>query len=153
MAQHHGTTQGGLVPDRKPVVLFAAALLSCAAVAVYARAKAPASSLKPFAVSFRGVEKETALLGGPPQTRGYRSGLVVLQKGQDMHEHTTGRHEEALVILAGEGKALFPGREDIGFQEGTLLYIPPETRHSVLNTGTGPLKYIYLVAPVTKEGA
>lgn len=105
------------------------------------------ATLKPFAVSFKDAPEEMSLLSGPPQTNGYRSGFVVLAKGKDMHEHTTGRYEEALVVLSGTGEAHFQGFDSIRFQEGTMLYIPPNTVHSISNKGDGLLKYIYLVAP------
>jgi len=135
--------------------LFTAGLLAVVTGAIGALAgssgtadgKEPAAKLVPLAVSFQDAAAERSLLGGPPQTMGYISGFVILAKGEDMHEHTAGSYEEVIVVLSGKGEARFQGFPSIGFQEGTLLYIPPNTRHSVANTGGGPLKYIYLVAP------
>jgi len=103
--------------------------------------------MEPFLISFRDAEKEMPLLSGPPRTKGCKSGFVILRRGQSMPEHSTGQREEALVILAGAGEALFPGHDPIALQESSLLYIPPETRHSIRNIGAEPLRYIYLVAP------
>jgi quercetin dioxygenase-like cupin family protein len=122
-------------------------VLICGAAFLSAQTKGQKEGLKPFIISFKDAEKELRLLSGPPQTKGYRSGFVILQKGQSMHEHSTERYEETLVILAGEGEALFSGHPAIALKEGCLLYVPPDTRHSVKNVGEGPLKYIYLVAP------
>ena len=124
--------------------LFALRLSSRAAT------KGSLSRPAPLAIVFKDAEKELRLLSGPPQTQGYRSGFVVLQKGQSMHEHSTERYEEALIIIEGAGTASLIGHEDIAFKAGTLIYIPPETRHSIKNTGETPLRYVYLVAPTRK---
>jgi oxalate decarboxylase/phosphoglucose isomerase-like protein (cupin superfamily) len=29
---------------------------------------------------------------------------------------------------------------------GQIAYVPPDTRHNVFNTGTGPLRYLYIVS-------
>lgn len=105
--------------------------------------------MEPFIVQFKYAKKEMRLLEGPPQTIGFRSGLVILEKGKVMEEHSTKRNEEVLVILEGRGEAIFnQGHSPIIIQEGSILYIPPEAIHSIKNTGRKALKYIYLVAPV-----
>ena len=126
---------------------FGGAAVSAAEVKKKAEAR---EHMKPFIISFKDAEKEMSLLSGPPRTKGLRSGFVILRKGESMHEHSTERCEETLVILAGEGEALFPKHAPIAFKEGSILYIPPDTRHSVKNIGAGPLRYIYLVAPAGK---
>ena len=87
------------------------------------------------------------LLEGAPQTTGMRSGFVRLKPGETVGWHLTGQHEEALVILRGEGVALIDGHPKQAFVAPALAYIPPETRHNVQNTGTEILEYVYVVAP------
>ncbi len=87
------------------------------------------------------------LLQGPPQTTGMRSGLVRLSPGVTAGWHTTGKNEEALVILRGQGEALIDGQTTQTFVAPALAYIPPTTRHNVANTGKEPLEYVYVVAP------
>jgi quercetin dioxygenase-like cupin family protein len=93
--------------------------------------------------------KDCTLLGGPPQTAGLRSGVVRLPAGDDVGWHTTGEHEEELVILQGTGEAEIEGEPAMLIGDGTIAYIPPQTRHDVKNTGTDVLEYVYVVAPVT----
>lgn len=93
---------------------------------------------------------DCTLLGGPPQTAGLRSGVVRLPAGNDVGWHTTGDHEEELVILQGTGEADVDGQPAMLIGNGTIAYIPPQTRHDVKNTGTDVLAYVYVVAPVAK---
>ena len=87
------------------------------------------------------------LLQGPPQTSGMRSGFVRLKPGASVGWHTTGQHEEALVILRGQGEALIDGQGAKTFTAPAFAYIPPTTRHNVGNTGKELLEYVYVVAP------
>jgi len=88
------------------------------------------------------------LLNGSPQTAGVRSGFVRLKPGETVGWHTTGAHEETLVILHGQGSALIEGQPQRDFVAPAVTYIPPDTRHNVRNTGAEPLEYVYVVAPV-----
>ena len=89
------------------------------------------------------------MLEGAPQTAGMRSGFVRLKPGETVGWYTTGQHEEALVILRGEGLALIEGQPTLSFVAPAFAYIPPATRHHVSNTGKSLLEYVYVVAPVT----
>jgi mannose-6-phosphate isomerase-like protein (cupin superfamily) len=80
-----------------------------------------------------------------------RSGFVRLQPGATVGWHTTGKNEEALVILRGEGEALIDGQARQTFVAPAFVYIPPATRHNVANTGREPLEYVYVVAPAKVE--
>jgi quercetin dioxygenase-like cupin family protein len=44
------------------------------------------------------------VLAGPPDSVTIRSGLVVLPHGKSVEKHSTGKHEELLVILSGKGE-------------------------------------------------
>ena len=87
------------------------------------------------------------LLRGAPQTAGMRSGFVRLKPWEAVGWHTTGDHEEALVILRGSGEAQIEGREPMPIASRMMVYIPPATRHNVQNTGRELLEYVYVVAP------
>jgi mannose-6-phosphate isomerase-like protein (cupin superfamily) len=91
------------------------------------------------------------LLKGAPQTSGMRGGSVKLRPGESVGWHSTGDHEEALVILHGAGAANFDGRADVPVHEKMLAYIPPGTKHNVTNTGTELLEYVWVVAPVGQK--
>ena len=55
------------------------------------------------------------------------------------------------MILRGKGEAEVEGRSGLPIGEGMIAYIPPETRHNVKNTGSAPLEYVYVVAPVESK--
>ena len=92
-----------------------------------------------------------ALLQGLPQTAGMRSGLVRLQPGETIGWHTTGDHEESLIILEGQGKALIEGQQGQPFVAPALVCTPLLTRHNVENTGKETLVYVYVVAPASEK--
>jgi mannose-6-phosphate isomerase-like protein (cupin superfamily) len=80
-----------------------------------------------------------------------RSGFVRLKPGETVGWHTTGKNEESLVILHGQGTAMIDGQAGKPFMAPAFVYISPATRHNVLNTGTEPLEYVYVVAPAKLE--
>lgn len=102
---------------------------------------------RPLALPLVCVQGDCTLLNGAPQTAGMRSGFVRLKPGQSVGWHTTGQHEEAIVILHGQGEALLEGQPQRPFQAPGLVYIPPATRHNMANTGRELLEYVYVVAP------
>ena len=105
---------------------------------------------RPFARALDCPAGDCPLLEGAPETAGMRSGFVRLKPGATVGWHTTGAHEESLVILHGEGQALIEGQPSHPFTAPAFAYIPPMTRHNVQNTGQQPLEYVYVVAPVTQ---
>jgi len=119
------------------VILLGASLSSL----VFAQQKPHAKVIK-----LVGDSKEQSLLSGPPGTVSMRSGLITLQPRQTVGKHTTGHHEEMLVILEGEGKMLFDDGTTLALAANHVLYCPPDTGHDVLNTGPGVLRYIYIVS-------
>jgi mannose-6-phosphate isomerase-like protein (cupin superfamily) len=91
------------------------------------------------------------LLKGAPQTMGMRGGHVRLKPGENVGWHSTGRHEEALVILQGQGTANIEGHADVPLRVHVLAYFPPDTKHNVTNTSNQILEYVWIVAPVTNN--
>jgi mannose-6-phosphate isomerase-like protein (cupin superfamily) len=107
------------------------------------------SQEKPHAkvVKLEGAGKhDTVLLGGPPETVTIRSGLVILQPGQTVGKHSTDTREEMLVVLEGKGAMMFNGGSRLEVDPDHILYCPPQTEHDVTNTGSGVLRYVYIVA-------
>ncbi len=94
--------------------------------------------------------KDCSLLTGVPQTNGMRSGFVRLKPGESVGAHSTEDHEEALVILHGQGDAKV-GDRTLTFSAGSLIYIPRRSHHNVTNTGSDLLEYVYVVAPTSKQ--
>jgi len=116
-------------------------------LAILAPLACQAPSPQPFSVSLQCESGDCGLLRGAPQTAGMRSGFVRLKPGQSVGAHSTGRNEESLVILRGEGTALLDGYPARSFAAPHFLYIPPGTRHNVKNSGREVLEYVYVVAP------
>jgi mannose-6-phosphate isomerase-like protein (cupin superfamily) len=125
---------------------FAACSLFAAA---YLSAQAP--QRRPLAIPLTCSQGDCPVLKGAPQTTGMRSGFVRLKPGQTVGWHTTGKNEEALVVLHGKGNALIDGQPGLAFVAPALVYIPPDTRHNVENTGSDPLEYEYVVAPAKAQ--
>ena len=103
---------------------------------------------KPLVIKLESGDKYLRLLGGQPQTAGMHSGLVSLQPGEEIGEHSTDSREESLVILSGEAEIHCTGYPAFSASAAALVYIPPHTRHNVRNAGKGRLKYVYIVSPV-----
>ena len=101
----------------------------------------------PLSFTLACTAADCPLLEGAPQTAGMRSGFVRLPPGASVGWHSTLRNEESLVILHGQGQALFDGFDKRPFAAPASLYIPPATRHNVTNTGHDVLEYVYVVAP------
>jgi quercetin dioxygenase-like cupin family protein len=86
------------------------------------------------------------ILTGPPETVTMKSGYVVLEPGRSVGRHSTEQHEEMLVVLEGQGEMRFRDGSTIPIKGNTALYCPPQTEHDVRNTGSGVLRYVYVVA-------
>jgi mannose-6-phosphate isomerase-like protein (cupin superfamily) len=105
----------------------------------------------PKIVKLETKEAYQRLLGGVPDTLGMKSGCVTLEPGGSVGEHSTGSKEEAIIILQGKGELSCNGEILATAEENSLIYVPPGTRHDVKNTGTGVLKYVYVVSPVNVD--
>jgi mannose-6-phosphate isomerase-like protein (cupin superfamily) len=86
------------------------------------------------------------LLNGPPETGSMRSGLVTLAPGKSIGVHNTENNEEMIVPLQGQGELQFKNRAPVVIKPGLVTYAPAHTEHNVVNTGTAPLRYIFIVA-------
>jgi mannose-6-phosphate isomerase-like protein (cupin superfamily) len=102
---------------------------------------------QPLVIPLQCAGGDCPLLNGVPQTAGMHSGYVRLLTGATVGWHTTGKNEESLVILQGQGEALIEGQANRPFTAPAVVYIPPATRHNIKNTGKQPLQYVYVVAP------
>ena len=103
---------------------------------------------RPRVIDWMGGPSYRPLLEGEPATCGMRSGRVELAPGEEIGEHSTGRHEEVLVVIDGTGQVHVEGHDPLTIRGGQEAYIPPQSTHNVRNTGEATLRYIYVVAPV-----
>jgi quercetin dioxygenase-like cupin family protein len=88
----------------------------------------------------------TPVLTGPPESVTMKSGLVVLAPGKSVGKHSTEQNEELLIVFEGQGEMSFQDGSRLPVRANSALYCPPRTEHNVTNTGTGPLRYVYVVA-------
>lgn len=95
------------------------------------------------------VDTRRTLLGGPGLAEGMRSGVVSLEPGQAVGRHSTRSREELIVVLEGSGELVVDGGDTLRLAAGSGAYVPPEQEPDVVNTGTGPLRYVYVVAPAS----
>jgi mannose-6-phosphate isomerase-like protein (cupin superfamily) len=116
--------------------------------ALYLVAQEVSANRAPLTFALDCAGGDCPLLKGMPQTSGMRGGAVRLKPGQSVGWHSTGQNEEALTILKGSGAANIQGQADVPIHEQMLVYIPPNTRHNVTNTGREVLEYVWVVAPV-----
>ncbi len=86
------------------------------------------------------------ILGGPPESVTMRSGYVVLMPQQSVGRHNTGSYEELVIVLDGEGEMLLGDGSSLKLGPNSVAYCPPATEHDVRNTGSMPLRYVYVVA-------
>jgi quercetin dioxygenase-like cupin family protein len=86
------------------------------------------------------------VLGGPPETVTMRSGSIVLLPSENVGKHSTGNNEEVLVVFSGSGEMRLADGTILNLKPYVVLYCPPDTEHDVFNTGSEPLRYVYLVA-------
>jgi len=111
-----------------------------------------AQAAKPTAraISLRqGTAGYQELLSGPPLSAGMKSGLVVLAPGKSVGKHSTEDHEEMVIVLEGRGQMVLADGRRVDISPQSAAYSPPRTEHDVLNTGSGVLRYIYVVAPAS----
>jgi mannose-6-phosphate isomerase-like protein (cupin superfamily) len=91
-------------------------------------------------------DKYQEVLGGPPKSVSMESGLVTLAPSKSGEKHSTKKYEEVLVVFTGTGEMRITGKPALSFKPNTVVYCPPMTEHYVVNTGSEPLKYLYVAA-------
>ena len=97
-------------------------------------------------VQINPLATESVPLLGPPETVTMRSGSIVLLPSKNVGKHSTGDNEEALVVFSGSGEMRMANGTILNLRPYVVAYCPPDTEHDVFNTGSEPLRYVYLVA-------
>ena len=82
-------------------------------------------------------------------TSAVHSGMVCLEPGKSIGNHSTNDGEEVIIVLNGEGEISFDDYETLKMAEGFLIYCPSYTEHDVKNSGNELLKYVFFVAKVS----
>jgi len=122
--------------------LVLAGLCAVAGVAL-AQSDQPAARAVPLQQKAVGYQE---LLGGPTAGAGMKSGLVVLAPGKSVGKHSTKDHEEMVIVLEGTGQMVLANGKRVDISPAAAAYSPPGTEHDVINTGSGLLRYIYVVS-------
>ena len=108
-----------------------------------------AQSAKPTAKSIplhQSAPGYQELLSGAPESVHMRSGLVVLAPGKSVGKHSTQDHEEIVIVLEGSGQMVLGTGTKLDIAPDSPAYSPPGTEHDVVNTGSGVLRYVYVVS-------
>jgi mannose-6-phosphate isomerase-like protein (cupin superfamily) len=77
-------------------------------------------------------------------------GVNETEPGSMVPEHRHETEEEVMFFLSGEGKFVTADQE-IPLKPGICIYNPPGETHSIVNTGTTPLKFVWIYAPQLKS--
>ena len=95
-----------------------------------------------------GSARYQPVLEGPPDSIALHSGVVTLEPGSSVGMHSTKGWEELITVLEGQGELVVPGQDPLAIKPGLAAYCPPRTDHDVVNTGSGTLRYIFVVTEV-----
>jgi len=74
-----------------------------------------------------------------------KAGFVVLKEGEEVGEHVAKQKEEIIVILEGRARVVCENEEKL-VRERSVIYIPENSKHNVINAGENFLKYVYITA-------
>jgi len=75
-----------------------------------------------------------------------KSGVVILQPGEEIGEHITKDREEVIIILSGQATVEIEVEDSQTVNVSQLVYIPQDKKHNIKNTSNNPLHYLYLVS-------
>jgi len=77
-----------------------------------------------------------------------KSGMVVLEQGEEVGCHNTNGREEMIIVLEGSACIEIDDKSFETIDNESIFYIPPETKHNIINRNEKTLRYIYVVSPV-----
>ena len=108
--------------------------------------RAPPSQVAALAVPF--IIKVDQKNGGSPD---FFMGYEEIPPGKGIPRHYHPDHDEILFVHRGKGLASLGSREAT-VSEGATIYIPPNTRVNLKNTGTQPLIVLFFFASPSMGG-
>jgi mannose-6-phosphate isomerase-like protein (cupin superfamily) len=88
---------------------------------------------------FRFVSPETG-------SEEFMAGITVFEPGEESSYHVHAESEEINVVLAGSGVVVSEG-EEASFDIGHAMWVPKGVHHQHRNTGTEPLKLLWVYTP------
>ena len=103
--------------------------------------------MKPFVLNLseNSDNKRTPILTDENANK-MRSGMIVLQSGEEICAHNTNENEELIVVLEGIATVEIIGQLFLEVKSGSVAYLPSRTLHNVINRADSKLRYIYIVS-------
>lgn len=82
--------------------------------------------------------------------KGFILGVHSMDPGGFAPEHFHEKEQEAMYFFSGEGIATINGKEYPIKPESAML-APPKVKHAIRNTGTEPLRFVFVYCPPLPE--
>ena len=101
----------------------------------------PEQTRKRYEVALLGEETDKALI--------FRSQDIAPNQGTPLHKHL--EQDETFHVITGDFRFLV-GDQEVFASEGTTLFVPRDTPHSLLNIGTDTAKLISALTPGIHDG-
>ena len=83
-------------------------------------------------------------------SKGFILGCHTMDPGCGAAEHTHGDEQEAMFFYEGTGIATIDGVE-YRIEPESVMLAPAGVKHSIKNTGNGPLKFVFAYCPPLPE--
>ncbi len=103
--------------------------------------------MKPFVLNLHesSVNRRNPILTAENANK-MKSGMIFLQPGEEVGEHSTNEKEEIIIVLEGKATVEIDGQLFSEVDHGAVVYIPFQTIHNVRNRSDAKLRYIYVAS-------
>ena len=85
-------------------------------------------------------------------SRGFIIGTHTMDPGGGAMAHVHANEQEAMYFYEGTGIATIDG-EEFKIEADSVMLAPAKIKHSIQNTGNGPLKFVFVYSPPLPEHA
>ena len=76
----------------------------------------------------------------------FAAGVQVLEPGASVRDHAHQRNDELIFVYEGTGEAVIDG-ETHALAQGSMMVLGRFVQHTVTNTGTEPMKMMWIIFP------
>jgi mannose-6-phosphate isomerase-like protein (cupin superfamily) len=83
-------------------------------------------------------------------SKGFIVGTHTMDPGGGAPEHVHEKEQEAMFFYEGTGIATIDGI-DYDIRPESVMLAPPKIKHRIRNTGSGPLKFVFVYCPPLPE--
>jgi quercetin dioxygenase-like cupin family protein len=103
--------------------------------------------MKPFVFNSieNSLDRRNSILNAENANK-MKSGIIFLQPGEEVGEHSTKEKEEIIIVLEGKATVEIDGQPFSEVTPGAVAYIPSQTLHNVRNKSACKLRYIYVAS-------